>query len=86
MLYIDITKKQNQTTVSKSWHVGNPAIYVSSHQDVESVQADGHELQKILRMCKNIPTTDASVMVWFGDHAKFIAFSCGIATLSRDDR
>lgn len=39
---------------------------------VESVQADGHELEYIEKQFTNLPKANIRVVNWFGDHAKFI--------------
>lgn len=64
-----------ETSNEKYWHIGerNPVEYQEIRQVVE-VQADGDELEYILKHFKGIPTVDnCSVVRWFGDDAKFIA-------------
>lgn len=39
---------------------------------VESVQADGHELEYIQNRFTNLPTVNNRVVRWYGDYAKFI--------------
>lgn len=48
-------------------------IYYSRREDTRlEVQADGHELQRILDSFENIPRSRKPVMVWSGDFARFI--------------
>jgi hypothetical protein len=41
--------------------------------DIYRVQADGDELNAILKQITGIPFASAAVQTWYGDHAKFIA-------------
>lgn len=55
------------------WHIGKKfPISWQGIYDVESIQADGDELGKILREIDGIPKHTGHVQRWFGDHAKFI--------------
>lgn len=68
MMYI--TTKTKDIT----WHVGEFFDIPTREVDnVICVQADGDELDLILRTMKNLPTSHRHVVRWFGDHAKFIA-------------
>ena len=71
MLYIDRGRGLPVT-----WHVGQPVpvMYAEVHQ-VQEIQADGAELEIILKICSNVPSHDGRVVRWFGDHAKFIIAS-----------
>lgn len=59
----------------REWHVGTKYEHNEHTIDhVTEVQADGHELEWVLREFNNIPTIRARrVMRWHGDIAKFIA-------------
>ena len=52
------------------WHIGEKLRLVSDN--VIAVQADGDELIAIEQVCGNIPRAAKPVVLWFGDHAKFI--------------
>ena len=58
-----------------SLHVGDGGRDCPEVYDVESVFADGHELDYIERRFENLPRLAAGFRryaTWFGDHAKFI--------------
>jgi hypothetical protein len=65
-----------------TWHVGEkvPEIWQAKEnvfprppkREVVEIQADGHELERVIETCTNIPLTHGRVVRWFGDHAKFI--------------
>lgn len=69
MLYIELPELQSAT-----WHTGEPCpVPFANIKNVEEIQADGGELELILRVCQNIPVaTTTNVMRWFGDDARFI--------------
>jgi hypothetical protein len=57
------------------WHVGENANNLRQlAEDCYKVQADGDELDEILRRCgATIPVSATTrVIRWYGDHAKFI--------------
>lgn len=57
---------------SKAWHVGSPRPLVHIN-DVDSVQADGDELQYIMDNFSSLPMVKGRWVVrWHGDDAKFI--------------
>jgi hypothetical protein len=72
MLYIQLKNE-----VEFQWHVGDLPVCRNlmpfNIDSIANISADGHELEKILTTCKNIPTTDERECWWFGDMAKFIA-------------
>jgi len=56
----------------RQWHVGETLRHPAS-QGVESVQAEGDELEYILNNFRNLPNAPACrVVKWFGEHAQFI--------------
>ena len=67
MLYISMG-----STPERKWHSGDKFPDVPC-RDVQSVQADGTELQIIDQHIDGLPRSNASVEEWFGDHAKYIA-------------
>jgi hypothetical protein len=70
MMYVIVGREEY------TWHVGEYNIKLTSSDlsRVSCVQADGDELDYILRNFKNIPvSTNVTVVRWFGDVAKFIA-------------
>jgi len=71
-----ITQKKYENGMSENfeyvWHVGEPLPDLNV-QGVLVVQADGDELEFIYREFANIPHGRGSVVMWFGDMAKFIA-------------
>lgn len=71
MLYVQTADRE------VSWHVGNSATGLVAGM-VTEIQADGDELEKILRMCEGIPNSHKSVQTWYGDHARFIAKAIGV--------
>lgn len=52
-------------------YIGTTASPVDPNQ-IQSIQADEHELTHILDNVKHIPRTTQRVQKWFGDDAKFI--------------
>ena len=75
----DAFKRSNDRPVYEkdySWHVGDGIP--SGFDDVCEVQADGHELDLILKRFPNLPIAKYEngdlkrVMLWSGDFAKFI--------------
>lgn len=66
MLYIVSAGKEY------TWHLGNKcSLPVST---VTEIQADGDELEWIRSSFTGLPNySDARVLNWYGDHAKFIA-------------
>ncbi len=72
MLYLNETKGQTE-----SFHVqgGNHLSerMIMSPLNVTYLQADGDELDAILRQFKNIPHTKDRVQIWYREMAQFIA-------------
>ena len=79
MLYIKYkaTPERGKHT-ERGWHLGTGNLpYIQGYpvSDVESVQADGDELDYVLRRFENLcRTCDVSLRVvyWYGDTAQFI--------------
>lgn len=69
MLYIKLPEGESTT-----WYTGERCpVAFADIKNVEEIQADGGELDLILRVCQNIPVvTTTNVMRWFGDDARFI--------------
>jgi hypothetical protein len=67
MLYIIGSSKGSERT----WHVGDSVPVV---RDVQTIQADGHELAYLQNPLyfKNLPMSSKAVVTWHGDIAKFI--------------
>ena len=61
-------------SLDAEWHIKEPfPIEYANIDMVQWIQADGHELETINRLCANLPRSPHSRVVrWFGDHAKFI--------------
>ena len=55
------------------WHVGEAMPPMGPMGQIDSVAADGHELEFIRQHFSNIPMTDSRIIVWYGDVAMFIA-------------
>lgn len=54
------------------WHVGETIPDLRVSDGTFWVQADSDELNFIKRHITGLPMRDASVVRWYGDHAKFI--------------
>lgn len=66
------TQPEEQKQKVFDWHIGetiNPALRSA---DVQSLTADGHELEWINHHFSNIPMHKGRVVTWYGDIAKFI--------------
>lgn len=67
-----ISDKNNKTI--KQWNAGTSWWGIENIEDVEIVQADGHELDYISTHFENLPIArNVRVQVWRGDMARFIA-------------
>jgi hypothetical protein len=59
---------------SQEWiEVHLPLPKMSHPVRIVAIQADGHELEHIRELFKNIPMTDKRVVSWHGETANFIA-------------
>lgn len=69
-----ITVVTDEDVVIVSWHVGDKMLgRRSPYQDVTRIDADGQELEHILRYCSNIPVVKMQrVVIWNGETARFI--------------
>lgn len=71
-LYIVLTKVRKYPSHEIEWHVGESNYISVIIDDIHYVQADGDELNYILRKITNIPMAQQGAIKWYGDHAKFI--------------
>lgn len=56
-----------------NYHLGDPTNLLYYAEVATAVQADGEELQTVIRNFDNLPWRRwASIATWFGDTAKFI--------------
>jgi len=60
----------------RTWYIGQKTELLQEDHEINrtlAIQADGNELEYILRKFTNIPmVVDKRVMTWYGDTAKFI--------------
>jgi hypothetical protein len=74
IVYSDTLRRGNEATC----HVGSPIPSIILPHRVEVIQADGHELEKIIQLFttdggqRTIPVPDRRVVAWYGDTAKTI--------------
>lgn len=67
-----IATKSGNPPGGRPYHVGTSYDWPMPNNVID-VQADGDELEYILRHFKGIPRHNSKrVQTWFGDHAKFI--------------
>ena len=60
--------------VNTEWHIYEYMLISSEDlPHIRSIQADGDELEYILRKFENIPHNDARIQVWYGEWAIYIA-------------
>lgn len=73
MMYINIKPVTEDITLT--WHIGERLCLTTTDLHlVESIQADGDELEYIKSYFCNLPfVTNKRVVIWFGDDARFIA-------------
>ena len=58
--------------VTREYHIGTTFL-ITCEDVVTSVQADGHELERIRGFMTNLPMHHGRVVSWHGDFAQFIA-------------
>ena len=69
-MFITVTGKHKTEEIT--WNVGQRYPVLDNSQ-VTQVQADGHELERILHSFSGLPIcAEVKVCNWWGDHAKFI--------------
>ena len=69
MLYI----KYRYTDKVQEWHLGEDLSLNEPTTEIEVIQADGHELNEILRQFEQtIPRSRTRSQQWYGDIAKCI--------------
>lgn len=81
-LYVTLRSANDKTSVEYGWWVGQSHL---SHGIIETVssnsissiivQADGDELEHIKTHFSQIPMTDARVVSWEGEFARFIVMN-----------
>ena len=75
-LYLNVKNKEIQLS---PWNYSfiNPIYnYVDTDlNEIESIQASGTELDFIRRSFSNIPISNTTTCIWYGEMAKFIAMN-----------
>lgn len=76
MLYVIEKIEEEKGSIHRefTWHIGAPFNECNSNL-VEMVQADGDELTWIASHFRHLPTYTGSVVRWYGDQAKAIAWA-----------
>jgi len=78
MLYIIYNATKDGWQATKEWHV-DEKVPINQHmvRHVFEVQADGDELEYVLKRFRDLPHildgNNARIQYWYGDNARFIA-------------